>query len=99
LLGLAGVVGLRQPAAPVGLDGGKAALGDAQRQWSFVLVTAPDRQRANCLDLFDQSVGQELADDPSGGAALQVGCKFNRAILAPRGRGQDLQLGFGEFVR
>jgi len=44
LLGFARFLSLRQRAALVDLDGRKAALGDAQREWSFVFVTAPDRQ-------------------------------------------------------
>src|SRR4051812_36547010 len=44
LLGFAGLLGLQLQSALVDLDGRKAALGDAQREWPVVLVTPPDRQ-------------------------------------------------------
>src|ERR1017187_2435251 len=81
LLGAAGGLGFRPRAELVDLNGCKATLGDAQRKWSFVVVIAPDWKRATRFDLFDQSVGQELADHLAGSAALQVGYQFNRAIL------------------
>ena len=61
-------------------DGRKAARGDAQRERSFALVTVPDRQCAAGWDFFDQALGQEGADHSVGGAALEVGRKFNGAI-------------------
>ena len=81
------------------LDGRKPALGDAEREGSVRIVTAPDRQRAAYWDLFDQSLGQELADHLVRGAPLQVGRKFNASVLALRGRGQEHKLGIGESHR
>src|SRR5205807_6121583 len=70
LLGVAGFLGVRR-AARVDPDSRKAALGDAQRQCSFLIVTAPDRQRAAGWDFFDQSFAQELADHLVGSAAAR----------------------------
>ena len=55
LRGFAGFLGLRLRGALVELDGRKAELGDAQRDWPIVLITAPDRQRACGVDLLDQT--------------------------------------------
>ena len=46
----------------------QARAGDAQRERSVLLVTAPDRQRAARRDFFDQALGQEFADHFGGGA-------------------------------
>jgi hypothetical protein len=97
--GVAGFLGLWRRAALVDPDGRKPAFGDAQRECSFLIVTAPDRQRAAGGDFFDQSFGQEFADYLVGGAALQVGRKFNGTVLALRGRGQEHKLGIGESHR
>ena len=80
-------------------DGRKAARGDAQRERSFALVTVPDRQCAAGWDFCDQALGQEGADHSVGGAALEVGRKFNGAILPLRGGGQQHKLGVGEIIR
>jgi hypothetical protein len=54
LLGIAWFLGLRRRTAFVEPDNGKATRGDVQRQCSFLIVTAPDRQRAARGDFFDQ---------------------------------------------
>ena len=99
MLAFPGLLALRQRATLADPDGRKAALSDAQRKRSLVIVAAPDRQRAARLDFFDQSFGQEFVDHLLGGAALEVGRKFNGTILALRGGGQEHKLGVGEFVR
>src|SRR5258706_2175784 len=68
----------------------------AGRTRGNVTVTAPDRQRVARLDFFDQSIGQEFANQFVGGTALQVGRKFNGTILALRGRRKEHKLGAGE---
>jgi hypothetical protein len=79
------------------LDGLQAALGDAQSKCAFGVVPAPDRQFAAGPDLFNESFGQELGHDLMGGSALQVRRKLDGTILALRCRGQQHQLGVGEF--
>jgi hypothetical protein len=87
LLRLAGLLGLRLWSALIDLDGRKAALGGAQREWCVVLLTTPDRQRAGGADLLDQTFGQELVDELLGHSALQVRDKLDAAILALGGGG------------
>jgi hypothetical protein len=65
-----------------GFAGWRGPLGDAQRERSLCLVTAPDRQGATGGDFFNQSVAQEFADRLFGGDPLEVGRKVNGAILA-----------------
>ena len=63
-----GFLGLQKRAVLIDPDGRKPAPGDAQRDRSVLLVTAPDRQRAARRDFFDQALGQEFADHFGGGA-------------------------------
>jgi hypothetical protein len=80
LLGFAGSLGVRLRAAFVDLDGRKTASGDSQRERPILLVAPPDRQRAAGGRLFDQTLGDELADEFLGDAALQIRGELNAAI-------------------
>jgi hypothetical protein len=95
---LAGLGGFR-PSILVGADGGQSAVGDAQREWPLVFIAPRHRERALCRNFLDQALGQQPAEDLAGRAALQVGAKFNAAVLALRGGGKQHQLGIGEFHR
>src|SRR6185503_8619796 len=84
LLGLVGFLGPRPRCAFVDLDGRKAELGDAQREWLVVLITAPDRQGTGGGNLLDQTFGEKLAHQLLGRSALQLWGKLDAAILALR---------------
>jgi hypothetical protein len=73
ILGLVRLLGLAFGDARLDADRGEAVRSDAQGQRSGVVVTPPDRQRANGKDFFDQPVAQKLADGLFGGAALEIG--------------------------
>ena len=62
ILGLVRLLGLAFGDARLDADRGEAVRSDAQGQRSGVVVTPPDRQRANGTDFFDQPVAQKLAD-------------------------------------
>src|SRR6266568_6551903 len=62
-----------------------------------MVVPPPDRQRIARRDLFKEPPAKELGDDLLGCAPLEVRGKLDAAVLALRGRGQDDELGVGEF--
>ncbi len=82
-----------------GADRGEAALGDAQRNRSVIFVAPPHRQGALRRNFLDQLLAQQPAEHLAGRVALELGAKFDGAILALRGSGQQHQLGIGEFHR
>jgi hypothetical protein len=96
---VARILGLVRLLARLDADRGEAVRSDAQGQRSGVVVTPPDRQRANGRDFFDQPVAQKLADGLFGGAALEIGREFNRTLRVLCGGGQQHELRIGEFVR
>ena len=48
---------------------------------------------------LDQSIAQQFTDHFVGGAALEVGRKFNGAVFPLRGGGQQHKLSAGQVVR
>jgi hypothetical protein len=83
----------------VGADSGEPAVGDAQRDRTLVFIASQHRQGTLRRDFLDQMLAQQLSEHLAGRAALQVGARFNAAILALRGGGKQNQLGIGEFHR
>src|SRR6266436_373792 len=75
----------------------KAPLRDAQGARTILVIATPNRQRGASANLFDHSRGQELGDDLLGGTAGQIRRRFKGAIVALRSRGQQQQLGLGQF--
>jgi hypothetical protein len=69
------------------------------RSASGPVIAPPHRQGALRRDFLDQVLGQQLAKYLAGPAALEGGTRFNAAVLALRGGGQQHQLGIGEFHR
>src|SRR5712671_2787739 len=82
-----------------GADRGEAARGDAQRNRSLVFAAPPLRQGALRRDFLDEALAQQPAEHLAGRVALELGAKFDGAILALRGSRQQHQLGIGEFHR
>ena len=80
------------------IDGREASARDAKRDRSTLDITSPDRERATGPYLFQQTSADQLSDDLSGGLALNIRRQFNAAILAPRSRGQNHELGISEFL-
>jgi len=82
-----------------GADRGEAGLGDAQRNRSLIFAAPSHRQGALRRNFLNQVPAQQPAEHLAGRATLEFGAKFDGAILALRGSGQQHQLGIGGFHR
>src|SRR5262249_55373820 len=74
----------------------EALLGDAKRHGSSFSIASPGQQRAIGADLFKQPSADEPIDGLSNRFARNVCRQVNPAIIAPRSRGQNDELGIGE---
>src|SRR5262249_59013406 len=72
-------------------------LGDAKRHGSSLSIASPAQERAIGADLFKQPSADELTHGLSNRFARNVCRHVNSAIIAPRSRGQNDELGIGEF--
>src|SRR5438034_8548962 len=74
----------------------EALLGDAKRHGSSFSIASPGQERAIGADLFQQPSADELIHGLSNRFAGDVCRQVNSAIIAPRSRGQNDELGIGE---
>ena len=74
----------------------EALLGDAKRHGSSLRIASPGQQRAIGVHLFQQPSADELIHGLLNRFARNVCRQVNSAIIAPRRRGQNDELGIGE---